>query len=78
MVVRILLSEVRKRKKLSQNGLARLMDMTVGNIQKIETGKAKSIPIETIDKICKILECQPGDLLIYVPGDEESEGDTND
>lgn len=65
--MKILLSEVRKKKKLSQNGLARLMDMTVGNIQKIESGKAKSIPIETMDKICQILECQPGDLFVYIP-----------
>lgn len=72
MTVKILLKQVRKSRKLSQNKLAQLMGMSLQNIQRIEYGDAKSIPLETLDKLCTILDCQPGDLLIRVPdGDRE-------
>lgn len=71
--MKILLQQVRKSRKLSQNKLAQLMGMSLQNIQRIEYGDAKSIPLETLDKLCDILDCQPGDLLIRVPdGDKES------
>jgi putative transcriptional regulator len=46
------------------------MGMSLQNIQRIEYGDAKSIPLETLDKLCEILDCQPGDLLIRVPDGE--------
>ncbi len=67
MAIQIGLKEARKKKKLSQNGLAGKLDMTVQNIQRIEAGRAKSIPIDTLDKICEVLDCTPGDILIYQP-----------
>ncbi|MGH2413991.1 MAG: helix-turn-helix domain-containing protein [Microcystaceae cyanobacterium] len=72
MTVKILLKQVRNSRKLSQNKLAQLVGMTLQNIQRIEYGDAKSIPLETLDKLCEVLDCQPGDLLIRVP-DGESE-----
>lgn len=56
------LKEVRNRKGLSQNELARIAEMSVTNIQKYEQQRMKSIPFETLELFCKILECQPGDL----------------
>ena len=65
MPVKVLLQEVRKSKNLSQNDLARLTNMSLQNIQKIEQGGAKSLTFKTLTKFCQVLECQPGDLLIY-------------
>ncbi len=63
--MKVLLQEVRKSKGLSQNELARLIHMSPQNIQKIEQGEAKSLTFETLRRLCKILGCQPGELLIY-------------
>lgn len=66
MTVKILLKQIREQRRLSQNKLAQLMEMSLQNIQRIEYGDAKSIPLETLDKLCEALNCQPGDLLIRV------------
>jgi putative transcriptional regulator len=72
MPVKVLLQEVRKLKGLSQNELARLTDMSPQNIQKIEQGEAKSLTFKTLERFCKVLNCQPGDLLVY-EDDSDSE-----
>ena len=65
MSVKVLLQEVRKSKGLSQNQLARLTNMSPQNIQKIEQGEAKSLTFNALNRFCQVLQCQPGDLLIY-------------
>lgn len=65
MLVKVLLKEVRVSKNLSQNDLARLTEMSLQNIQKIEQGRAKSLTFSALAKFCHVLNCQPGDLLIY-------------
>ncbi|BAZ33853.1 transcriptional regulator (plasmid) [Cylindrospermum sp. NIES-4074] len=71
MTVEVRLKEIRNERGISQNELARRLEMSLANVQKIEYNKAKSIPLETLDKLCQILECEVGDLLVRVP-------DTND
>ena len=73
MPVRVKLKEIRQREGLSQNGLARLMGQSLANIQRIEYENAKAIPLDTLGILCKILNCQPGDLLVWVPDEEVSE-----
>jgi putative transcriptional regulator len=65
MAVKVLLQDLRKAKGLSQNELALLTRMSPQNIQKIEQGDSKSMTFSTLSRFCKILGCQPGDLLIY-------------
>lgn len=67
--MKIRLKEVRLSRQLSQNKLAQLVGMTLQNVQRIEYGEAKSIPLETLDKLCQALNCQPGDLLVWLPND---------
>lgn len=67
--MKIRLKEVRLSRQLSQNKLAQLVGMTLQNVQRIEYGEAKSIPLETLDKLCQALNCQPGDLLVWFPND---------
>lgn len=63
--MKVLLQTVRKMKGLSQNELALLTRMSPQNIQKIEQGDAKSMTFNALGRFCKVLQCQPGDLLIY-------------
>lgn len=60
------LKEMRAVKDLSQGKLARLCDMSVTNIQRYEQGKMKSIPFETLQMFCDILDCNPGDLIVKI------------
>lgn len=71
MAVEIKLKEIRGARGISQNELARRLEMSLANVQKIEYGKAKSIPLDTLDKLCGILECEVGELLVRVPDSEE-------
>ena len=65
MPVKVLLQEVRQSRNLSQNELARLTNMSLQNVQKIEQGRAKSLTFKSLTEFCHVLNCQPGDLLIY-------------
>ncbi|MEA5503563.1 helix-turn-helix transcriptional regulator [Halotia wernerae UHCC 0503] len=67
MTVEVRLKEIRNGRGISQNELARRLEMSLANVQKIEYGKAKSIPLDTLDKLCKILQCEVGELLVRVP-----------
>lgn len=55
-----------KRKKQSQE-LAEKIGITQANLSILKTGKAKAIKLSTLEAICKALDCQPADLLEYIP-----------
>lgn len=65
--VKFNLKEVRTSRKLSQNDLARLCDLTVNTIQNYESGRKKQYNHELIEKFCEVLECTPGDLFVLEP-----------
>ena len=54
------------RRKMSLNELSEKVDLTLSNLSILKTGKAKAIRFTTLDAICKVLDCQPGDILEYV------------
>jgi putative transcriptional regulator len=58
------------KRKMSVTELSNRVGITMTNISILENGKAKAIKLETLNKICVVLECQPGDILEYVPDDE--------
>ncbi len=51
------------KRKMSLNELSEKVDLTLSNLSILKTGKAKAIRFSTLEAICKVLECQPGDLL---------------
>ncbi len=51
------------KRKISSNELAEKIEITPANLSVLKTGKAKAIRFSTLDKICKVLDCQPGDIL---------------
>lgn len=53
------------RRKMSLTELCEKVGITISNLSILKTGKAKAIRIETLDAICKALDCQPGDILEY-------------
>ena len=60
------------RRKISLGELAERVDITPANLSILKTGKAKAIRFSTLEAICKILDCQPGDILEYQEGDEKN------
>jgi putative transcriptional regulator len=54
------------KRKISLNELSQKIDLTLSNLSILKTGKAKAIRFSTLDAICKVLNCQPGDILEYV------------
>ena len=56
------------KRKMSLTELASKVDITLANLSILKTGKAKAIRFGTLDAICRALDCQPGDVLEYVPG----------
>ena len=53
------------RRKMSVSELAQRVGITLANISILKNGKAKAIRFSTLEKICQVLECQPGDILEY-------------
>ena len=53
------------RRKMSLNELAEKVDITPANLSILKTGKAKAIRFSTLESICKVLDCQPGDILEF-------------
>lgn len=58
------------KRKVSLNELSEKVDITPANLSILKTGKAKAIRFSTLEAICKELECQPGDILEYIPETE--------
>ncbi|RKR09096.1 putative transcriptional regulator [Flavobacterium sp. 90] len=54
------------RRKMQSKELAEKLEITPANLSILKTGKAKGIRFDTLEAICKILDCQPGDILEYV------------
>jgi len=54
------------RRKMTSLELAQRIGLTQANLSILKTGKAKAIRMSTLNEICRVLECQPGDLLEFV------------
>lgn len=53
------------KRKMSVTELSERLDITMANVSILKNGKAKAIRLETLNKLCEIFDCQPGDLLEY-------------
>ncbi|MBU0910466.1 MAG: helix-turn-helix transcriptional regulator [Proteobacteria bacterium] len=75
MPIRINLDVMLARRKIKSNDLAARIGITPQNLSVLKTGKARAIRLETLDAICRHLQCQPGDILEYI--EEQGENDEN-
>ena len=70
MAIRINLDVMMAKRKKGVTELAKEIDITLANLSILKNGKAKAVRLETLNAICKALDCQPGDILEYVPNEE--------
>jgi putative transcriptional regulator len=70
MPVTVKLDDLLYARRMTLTELAERVDITLANLSILKTGKAKAIRFSTLDAICKVLECQPGDLLGFEEGSE--------
>ncbi len=76
MVIILRLDRVMADRKISLNELSEKVGVANVNLSKMKTGKVSAIRFSTLNAICRVLKCQPGDILEYVESeDEESETD---
>ena len=59
------------KRKMRSRELSEHIGITEQNVSLLKSGKVKGIRFETLEKICKVLDCQPGDILEYVPENED-------
>ncbi|NIM95962.1 MAG: helix-turn-helix domain-containing protein [Anaerolineales bacterium] len=73
MAIRVNLDLMLVKRGVKLTELAEAIDITLPNLSILKTNKARAIRFSTLDAICRELDCQPGDLLEYVPDDNGSE-----
>jgi putative transcriptional regulator len=61
------------KRKMSVTELSEKLGITMANVSILKNGKAKAVKIETLNKLCAALDCQPGDLFAYEPDQEKED-----
>lgn len=68
MPIVINLDVMMAKRKMSLNTLSEAVGITLSNLSILKQGKAKAVRFSTLEVLCKALDCQPGDILEYMPG----------
>ncbi|MEZ8786446.1 helix-turn-helix domain-containing protein [Vibrio splendidus] len=71
MTIRINLDIMMAKRKMRLKTLAKEVGITEANLSVLKNGKAKAVRLSTLDKLCEVLECQPGDILEFEPNDHK-------
>jgi len=66
------------RRKMRSRELAERVGITEQNISLLKSGKVRGVRFDTFATICEVLQCQPGDILEYRPGDSSSDAEVGD
>ena len=67
MAIAVKLDDLLHERRMTLTELAERIDITLANLSVLKTGKARAIRFSTLEAICSVLKCQPGDLLEYRP-----------
>ena len=70
MAIVVNLDVMMARRKMSLNELSQRVDITLANLSILKNNNARAVRFTTLEAICKALDCQPGDILEYVPDEE--------
>lgn len=73
MPIKLNLDRVMLERHVSLTELADRIDITLANLSILKTNKAKAVRFSTLEALCRVLECQPGDLLEFVSGSESGD-----
>ncbi len=76
MAIIVNLDVMMARRKMSLGELSQRVDVTMANLSILKNNKAKAVRFSTLEAICKALDCQPGDILEFVPDGEDEKGGT--
>jgi putative transcriptional regulator len=68
MPISVKLDDLLHQRRMTLTELAEKIDITLANLSILKTGKARAIRFSTLEAICEVMNCQPGDLLEFVPG----------
>ena len=68
-MIQVNLDVMMAKRKISLNELAKRMDLSLANLSILKNNKCKAIRFSTLSNLCDILECEVGDILVYVKGD---------
>ena len=71
MAIIVNLDMMLAKRKMTSLELANRMGMTPANLSILKTGKAKAVRLETLGRLCAALDCQPGDLMEFLPDEAE-------
>ena len=74
MAIIVNLDVMMAKRKMSLGELAQKIDITMANLSILKNNKARAVRFSTLEAICKALDCQPGDILEYVPDDGAEKG----
>ena len=74
MAIIVNLDVMMAKRKMSLGELSQRVAVTMANLSILKNNKAKAVRFSTLEAICKALDCQPGDILEYVPDGEEEKG----
>ena len=72
MAIRVVLDRLLLERRMSLTELADRVGLTLANLSILKTGKARAIRFSTLDALCRELDCQPGDLIVYEPGPDDA------
>lgn len=67
MAINVMLDQMLHERRMTLTEFAERIDLTLANASILKTGKAKAIRFTTLEAMCRVLDCQPGDLLRYEP-----------
>ena len=73
MPIRVKLDRMLVERRMSLTELADRVGVTLANLSILKTGKARAVRFSTLDALCRALDCQPGDLLVFEPGPPDTE-----
>lgn len=76
MAIIVNLDVMLAKRKMRLNELSDAIDISIQNLSVLKTGKARAIRFSTLSAICRVLKCQPGDILEYAQGEDRLEEDT--
>ena len=71
MAIVVNLDVMMAKRKMSLGELSQKVDVTMANLSILKNNKAKAVRFSTLEAICRALDCQPGDILEYVPDGED-------
>ena len=72
-MIRVDLDVMMAKRKMSLTELSQRVGITMANLSILKTGHARAVRMSTLEAICRVLKCQPGDILVYEESDEATD-----